>query len=121
MLEVITRPLKRLRKLADYAADLLEKIRKINALDLHFENQNAILFGTTEIVRRLAEFEKLRLELQKSNQLMNVTAAELAAFNDTSEKLRQRIGDLEGSLEAARGEIRELRVGISNGNSAGEA
>ena len=111
MLEMITRPMGRLRKLADYAADLLEKIRKINALELHFENQNATLFGTTEIIRRLNEFEKLRVELQKANQLMNATAAELAAFSDKNDKLHLKMGAMERSLGEAREEIAALRGG----------
>ncbi len=115
MLDMITRPAGRLRKLADYGADLLEKIRKMNALELHFENQNATLFGTTEIVRRLNEFEKLRVELQKSNQLMNAVAAELAAFSDKNDKLHRKMGELERSLGEARSEIAGLRG--TGGNS----
>ncbi len=108
MFDKITRPVGRMRKLADYAAELLEKIRKMNALELHFENQNATLFGTTEIMKRLNEFEKLRIELQKSNQLMNVTAAELAAFSDKNDKLHRQMGELERSLSDARAEIAQL-------------
>lgn len=112
MIARIKSSIARLRRMLSEAGELLEQIRGSNALAIHFENQNATLYGVVETMRRLNQFDRLRIEVQKSNQLINLAAAELDAFNNLSESLQRRIAAIEknsiSSAEIVAGLERDL-------------
>ncbi len=92
-------------RLVNYGAFLLDEIRRNNSVAVHFENQNALLFGTTEIVKKLRELEHLHEEIRKANQLMNLTAAELQARNASGSELDRRLAALESEVAALRAQL----------------
>jgi len=103
--------IERYRRVFDYAVNVLEESRRANSVPVHFENQNAILFGVTELMKRANQVEGLTMELQKTNQLMNISAVELATTNGKLEAM-------EAQLREAREEIERLREELARVTSA---
>jgi FkbM family methyltransferase len=94
----ITSALWRWKQRIEYAGAMLDQIRKTWAIETNIENQNAILFGITEMMKKLNELDRVRVEIGKASQLMNVTATELRAFNAFSETLSRRFAAIENEL-----------------------
>lgn len=121
ILKKLTNSLRQLKRNYDTATDLLEKIRGTNAVVHHFETQNATLFGVAQVMRRLKEFERLRVEVDKSAGLINVTGAELAAFGSLKESLDRRLAGLDrrtesfvGASESLGASLAELRLSLAS-------
>ncbi len=98
MLGKIKSALERLKQRAEHAGALLDQVRQTGALERHFENQNAILYGLSEMMEKFNAMDSVRVEVGKASQLMNVTATELREFNAFSETLSRRFAAIEAEL-----------------------
>ncbi len=77
----------RMWRLLNAGADLLDEVDRAKALEVHFSNQNATMFGVSATLKGVKELTVLREDIQKANQLMNLSVKEFRR----SEKDIQRL------------------------------